>query len=107
MSDGKSETGTPDAVAEMLDHLVESGEATKMDGLDIDRLKAAMSAPGAAETVAEIQKMGADSEAGVGQSAPDFNLPYLPGQGLNEGETVRLSERFVSRPVALVFGSYS
>ena len=58
----------------MLDHLVESDEAGKMQGLDIDRLKAAMSAPGAAETVAEIQKLGADSQAGVGQPAADFEF---------------------------------
>ena len=107
MSDGQSGTESPDVVAEMLDHLVESGEAKKMQGLDIDRLKAAMSAPGAAETVAEIQKLGADSQAGVGQPAPDFVLPYLPGQGMEEGEAVRLSECLGSRPVALVFGSYT
>ena len=109
MSDGQSESRPSDVVGEMLDNLVESGEAEKMDGLDIDRLKAAMSAPGAAETVAEIQAMGADSRAGVGQPAPDFDLPYLPGQGLGvgEGESIRLSERFANRPVALVFGSYT
>jgi len=102
-----SEFKLPDEVTEMLDDLVESGEAGKMEGLDIDRLKAAMSAPGAAEVVAEIQKLGANSQASVGQPAPDFELPYLPGQGAEEGEMLRLSERFVSRPVALVFGSYT
>ncbi len=107
MSNEGPEFKLPDEVAEMLDHLVESGEAGKMEGLDIDRLKVAMSAPGAAEVVAEIQKVGADSQAGVGQPAPDFELPYLPGQGAQEGETLRLSERFVNRPVALVFGSYT
>jgi hypothetical protein len=91
----------------MLDSLVESGEADQMQGLDIDRLKAAMSAPGAAETVAAIQAMGADSQAGAGQPAPDFELPFLPGQGRGEGETLRLSDRFTNRPVALVFGSYT
>jgi hypothetical protein len=107
MSDGQSESKSPDVVGEMLEDLVESGEAEKMDGLDIDRLKAAMSAPGAAETVAEIQAMGADSQAGTGQLAPDFDLPYLPGQGVVAGERIRLSDRFVNRPVALVFGSYT
>ena len=105
MSDGQSES--PGVVDEMFERLIESGEGGKMAGLDMDRLKAAMSAPGAAEVVAEIQKLGADSQAGVGQPAPDFELPYLPGQGAAEGETIRLSERFVNRPVALVFGSYT
>ena len=91
----------------MLEQLVESGESDRMAGLDIDRLRAAMNAPGAAETVAAIQALGADSQAGVGQPAPDFELPYLPGQGRAEGERVRLSRRFADRPVALVFGSYT
>ena len=107
MSDGHSDSRSPGVIDEMLDNLVESGEAENMDGLDIDRLKAAMSAPGAAETVAEIQAMGADSQAGAGQPAPDFELPFLPGQGRGEGETIRLSDRFANRPVALVFGSYT
>ncbi len=107
MSDGHSDSRSPGVIDEMLENLVDSGEAEKMDGLDIDRLKAAMSAPGAAETVAEIQAMGADSQAGAGQPALDFELPFLPGQGRGEGETIRLSDRFANRPVALVFGSYT
>ena len=78
-----------------------------MQGIDIGRLKAAMSAPGAAETIAEIQAMGADAQAGPGQPAPDFELPFLPGQGRADGEKIRLSNRFAHRPVALVFGSYT
>ena len=65
----------PDEVTEMLDDLVESGEAGKMEGLDIHRLKAAMSAPGAAEVVAEIRKLGAGSPARVGQTAAECELP--------------------------------
>jgi len=106
MSDesGTKGAGVFDAI---LQKVVSSGEAAKMAGLDIGRLKAAMSAPGAAETVMAIQAMGADSQAGVGQAAPDFELPYLPGHGGTEGETVRLSDRFINRPVALIFGSYT
>ena len=116
MGDGSSKSksksklksaGVTGMIDDMLENLVDSGEADQMQGLDIDRLKAAMSAPGAAETVAAIQAMGADSQAGVGQSAPDFELPFLPGQGRDEGETLRLSDRFTNRPVALIFGSYT
>jgi len=103
--------GTKTAVEGMIDGmlqgLVESGESERMQGLDIDRLKAAMTAPGAAETVAAIQAMGSDSQAAVGQPAPDFELPYLPGQGRVDGEKVQLSDHFTNRPVALVFGSYT
>ncbi len=91
----------------MLAQLAESGEAEKMQGLDLDDLKRAMNAPGAAETAMAIQRMGADSEAGLGQPAPNFTLPYPPGHGGTEGETVCLSERFENRPVALIFGSYT
>ncbi len=106
-SNGTGSSNAPVKVDEMLDQLVESGEDARMEGLDIDRLRAAMNAPGAAETVAAIQAMGAESEAGVGQRAPDFALPYLPGQGQEEGEIVRLSDQYPNRPVALVFGSYT
>jgi len=39
---------------------------------------------------------------GVGDAAPDFDLPLLEGGG-----TVRLAELNADRPVALVFGSYT
>lgn len=113
MSDGKSDSESAGVVDELLENLIGSGEAEKMDGLDIDQLKAAMSAPGAAETVAAIQAMGADSQAGTGQPAPDFELRSLAGQRIlpghrsGEGETIRLSDRFANRPVALIFGSYT
>ena len=94
-------------IDDMLDNLVETGQAQQMEGLDIERLKAAMSAPGASETVMEIQAMGANSQAGVGQPAPDFELAFLPGHGGEDGETIRLSDRFANRPVALIFGSYT
>ncbi len=97
----------PDSIDGMIEQLIESGEADRMAGLDIDRLRVVMKAPGAAETVAAIQSLGADSQAGAGERAPDFDLPYLPGQGKAEGERIRLSRRFADRPVALVFGSYT
>ena len=109
-SSGSSES-VDEKAHEMLDRLVESGEGDRMAGLDLDRLRAAMSAPGAAETIAAIQAMGSDSQAAVGRFAPDFELPVLPGQTNTKintnGEKVRLSDRFAKRPVALVFGSYT
>ncbi len=106
MSDEMKPTGNP-MIDAMLRQLVDSGEADKMQGLDLERLTAAMSAPGASETVAEVMELGAGAAAGVGQPAPDFELPYLPGHGGAEGETVRLSDCFTNRPVALIFGSYT
>lgn len=104
---GKRDSDSSGMVDAMMEHLVESGEADRMAGLDIERLRAAMSAPGAVETVAAIQALGAESRAGVGDPAPDFELPFLPGQGKADGESLRLSRRFADRPVALVFGSYT
>ena len=94
-------------VEAMLKDLAESGGVEKMQGVDLDALKRAMSAPGAAQTIAEIQSLGANSNASAGQRAPDFTLPYLPGHGGTEGDSVRLSDRFQNRPVALIFGSYT
>jgi hypothetical protein len=110
-SDPKVASGSPvdssPAIDAMMEQLVTSGQAEQMAGLDLERLRAAMNAPGASETVAAIQALGANSQAGTGQRAPDFELPYLPGQGKGEGERIRLSRRFADRPVALVFGSYT
>jgi hypothetical protein len=39
---------------------------------------------------------------GVGDAAPDFELPLVDGGGC-----VRLSQLNADRPVALVFGSYT
>ena len=38
----------------------------------------------------------------IGDSAPDFTLPVLHGEG-----AVTLSEEFRKRPVVLIFGSYT
>jgi hypothetical protein len=41
-------------------------------------------------------------KVGVGDAAPDFELPLVDGEG-----TVRLAELNAERPVALVFGSFT
>ncbi len=81
--------------------LAEAGH--EMAGLSLEGLREAVSHPKAA---AEIQRIFALEAGSVkqGDPAPDFRLPYLPGQG--EG-AVRLSERWAQRPVALIFGSYT
>ena len=93
---------TQQQIAEMLDRV----KGAAMDGLSIDDLKGAMSHPLAAQTVAELMPYEATSVK-PGEPAPDFTLPYLPGCGGAEGETLTLSDRFGSRPVALIFGSYT
>jgi len=42
------------------------------------------------------------AKVAVGDSAPDFDLPELEGGG-----TLRLSSLLESKPVALIFGSYT
>ncbi len=81
--------------------LAEAGH--EMAGLSLDGLREAVSHPKAA---AEIQRLFTLEASSVqqGDPAPDFRLPYLPGQG--EG-AVKLSERIAKSPVALVFGSYT
>jgi hypothetical protein len=77
-----------------------------MEGLDLERLRDAMHRPNALETLAELMSSG-PGRANPGDPAPDFELPYLSGQGGQEGETAQLSRHFGSRPVALIFGSYT
>ena len=94
-----------DTTRRMIEGMLAQLEKENMAGLSLDDLRDAMMAPGAAETVAELMPIEAASVK-PGEPAPDFELPWLPGSGL-EGETLRLSSHFGERPVALVFGSYT
>ncbi len=98
-----ADEATRQMIQGMLAQLEASAE--KMDGLSLEDLRDAMEAPGAAETVAELMPLEASSVQ-AGEPAPDFDLPWLPGQG-DGSEGVRLSDHFGKRPVALVFGSYT
>jgi hypothetical protein len=88
----------------MLENLEKNG--VEMDGLSLDDLRDAMSHPKAAAFLADWMPVEAAAVA-QGEPAPDFTLPYLPGQGKDEGETMSLSSHFGSRPVGLIFGSYT
>ena len=94
-----------DPARQMIEGMLANVANEDMQGLSHDDLKDAMSHPKAAETVAELMPYEA-SAVKEGEPAPDFTLPYLPGSG-PEGERVTLSEHFGSRPVALIFGSYT
>ncbi len=91
---------------QMLAQLEADGEAGQMEGLDLERLRDAMHRPKALETMAELMSSGS-GKANPGDPAPDFELPYLSRPAGQEGETVQLSSHFGSRPVALIFGSYT
>lgn len=94
-----------DATRKLIEGMLAQLESEAMDGLSIEDLRDAMTAPGAAETVAELMPIEAASVK-PGEPAPDFDLPWLPGCG-PVGETLRLSSHFGERPVALIFGSYT
>ncbi|MBW2245084.1 MAG: hypothetical protein JRH01_24150 [Deltaproteobacteria bacterium] len=94
-----------DPTRNMIDGMLSQLEKEDMAGLSIDDLRDAMTAPGAAEAVAELMPIEAASVQ-QGAPAPDFELAWLPGSG-PDGETLRLSSHFGERPVALVFGSYT
>ena len=93
----------PEAVKARILKQLEGDE--DLAGLSVDDLAAAMSHPLASDAVRELLPLEASSVQ-LGEPARDFELPYLPGQGGVEGETVRLGERPANRPVALIFGSY-
>ena len=98
---GNAEDETRNKISGMLARL----EGEDMQGLSHDDLKQAMSHPKAADSVAELLSYDATAVK-LGDPAPDFSLPYLPGSG-SEGARVTLSDHFGSRPVALIFGSYT
>jgi hypothetical protein len=90
---------------QMIAGMLASLDDTKLEGIKLDDIKAAMSHPLAVEAIAKMLPLEASS-AQVGDPAPDFTLPYLPGSG-TDGATVTLSDHFGKRPVALIFGSYT
>jgi len=90
----------------MIETLLASLGGEEMAGLSLDDLRDAMSHPLAAKAVAELMPVEAASVK-PGEPAPDFTLPFLPGQGRAEGEQLTLSSHFGKRPVALIFGSYT
>ena len=96
-----------DAMNEMIQKTLErlAEEGVSMDGLELVALRSAMSHPAAPAFLAEWMPIDAASVK-QGAPAPDFSLPYLPGQGREPGETMTLSAH-LGRPVALVFGSYT
>ena len=98
---GDAEAETQNEISGMLAKL----EGEDLQGLSPDDVKQAMSHPKAAETIAELQSCDAKSVK-LGDPAPDFSRPYLPGSG-REGARVTLSDHFGNRPVALIFGSYT
>jgi hypothetical protein len=79
-------------------------DGQKMEGLGFDDLRDAMSHP---EAPGEVARILGREQSGivVGDPAPDFELPRLPGPH-GDGR-VRLSDHFGKRPVALIFGSYT
>jgi len=89
----------------MKDGMLAQLEGQKMAGLALDDLRDAMSHPKAAETVQALLPYEATAP-GEGDAAPDFTLPRLAGHAAGD-ERITLSDHFGSRPVALIFGSYT
>ena len=81
-------------------------EGEDMAGLSKADLADAMAHPKANEVVQELLPREASSVQ-QGEPCRDFELPFLPGFGGQEGETLRLTDRTKERPVALIFGSYT
>jgi hypothetical protein len=78
----------------------------KLAGIRVDELADAMSHPEAPAVIQEL--MGREpGSVQVGEPAPDFTLPWLPGSSGSNEATLTLSSYLGSRPVALIFGSYT
>jgi len=94
-----------DATREGIARMMATLDPKDLRGMSLDDLGDAMAHPKAAEVVAQLMPVEAASVQ-QGDPAPDFRLPYLRGSG-PAGATLRLSDHFGVRPVALVFGSYT
>jgi hypothetical protein len=79
-------------------------QGQELQGLSLEDLRDAISHPEAAAEIARLMAIEASSVQ-VGDPAPDFRLPRLGGA--HAGEPVALSSHFGSRPVGLIFGSYT
>ena len=89
----------------MRDQLERDEASGNLAGITVADLADAMSHPKAAEMVAEITAAETGSVQ-VGETAPDFSLPWLPPSG-DGTERLTLSRHHDERPVALIFGSYT
>lgn len=78
----------------------------RLAGLTVDRLEKAVSHPEAQAVINELMAREPDV-VNQGDPAPDFSLPWLTGPRSGTGATLRLSDHFGKRPVALIFGSYT
>ena len=77
-----------------------------MKRMNMDDLKDAMSHPKAGDVVKELMALEPETVQ-QGEPAPDFDLPWLSGQGPDGSGSVSLSDHFGKRPVGLIFGSYT
>ncbi len=90
----------------MREGLERDEAAGRLAGLTVKALAEAISHPKAPAMIAEIMAAETSSVA-VGEPAPDFSLPWLPGSGRSGSPELTLSRHLGKRPVALVFGSYT
>jgi hypothetical protein len=86
--------------------LEQDEQAGKLAGLTVADLEDAMSHPKAAAVIAETFAAEQGSVR-QGEDAPDFTLPWLPASEKPGTDALSLSSHFGTRPVALIFGSYT
>ena len=91
----------------MRETLERDQAAGKLAGLTVSDLAEAISHPKAPEVIAECMEADAASVK-LGEPAPDFSLPWLPGSREGRGECLTLSEHFEKpvHPAQLVIFSY-
>ena len=101
-----SERDAKQVMEDMRDQLEADRADGKLAGLTIELLENAMAHPKASEVVQELMEIEPHTVQ-VGDPAPDFTLPWLPGSQQGDEPTLTLSDHIGDRPVALVFGSYT
>ena len=92
-------------IAELRDRLAKPGEGD-LTGMAVDDLAEAIAHPKVAATIDAIFAIEPTSVQ-RGEPAPEIELPWLGARHADQPERFSLAAHRGSRPVALIFGSYT
>ena len=92
-------------IANLREQLGQPGEGN-MVGLEMDDLADAISHPKAAAKIEEFFALESTSVQ-QGEAAPAIDLPWLGARPSGQPESFSLAAHRHSKPVALIFGSYT
>lgn len=96
---------TPELMETLRERMADQG-ALNLEGMNADDLAAAVSHPKAAATIEAMFEIESNSVQ-AGDPAPDIELVWLGARREGQPQRFSLAAHRGSRPVALIFGSYT